>query len=188
MDGSDPVARPGRQGAFWRTTALEDLSRQQWEALCDGCGRCCLHKLRDTETDALSFTDVACRLLDTATARCTDYPNRKRHVPDCLRLTPAKVRRADWLPPTCAYVRVALGRDLPWWHWLKSGDPTLVHRAGIGVAGRVINERDAGSLEHHLADWPGRAPPGALAPRPPAASPRTAASPRAQPRITRRTA
>jgi uncharacterized cysteine cluster protein YcgN (CxxCxxCC family) len=106
----------------------------------------------------LSFTNVACRLLDVTTAQCSDYANRRRRVPDCVQLTPAEVREIDWLPPTCAYRLLAEDKPLPWWHPLVSGDPATVAQAGISVAGRVVGERQAGPLEHHVVDWPGRVP------------------------------
>ena len=143
---------------FWKTTALEAMTPKQWESLCDGCGRCCLHKLREDETERLHHTEIACRLLDTATARCTDYANRRRRVPDCIRLTPAKLKKIDWLPPTCGYRLIAEGRDLPEWHPLRSGDPDSVVRAGISVRGRVVPEREAGATEDHIATWPGSWP------------------------------
>jgi uncharacterized cysteine cluster protein YcgN (CxxCxxCC family) len=143
---------------FWKTKRLEQMSRAEWESLCDGCGRCCLHKLRHDVTDELSFTNVACRLLDTHSCRCSDYADRKRRVPDCVQLTPAAVRRIDWLPPSCAYRLVADGRDLAWWHPLVSGDPDTVHEAGVSVRGRAVGERDAGAYEDYIVDWPGRMP------------------------------
>lgn len=143
---------------FWKTKSLEDMSATEWESLCDGCGRCCLHKLRHEDDNSLSFTNVACRLLDGETCRCTRYAQRQHYVPDCVTLTPAEVRRIDWLPPSCAYRRLAEGRDLAWWHPLVSGDPQTVHEAGISVRGRIVSERHAGPLEHHIVDWPGRAP------------------------------
>lgn len=143
---------------FWKTKTLAEMSDAEWESLCDGCGRCCLHKLRDEDTDALSFTNVACRLLDLHSCACRDYPGRQRRVPDCVRLTPQSVAEIDWLPPSCAYRRIAEGRGLAWWHPLVSGDPATVHEAGISVRGRAIDERRAGPLEHHIVDWPGRMP------------------------------
>lgn len=143
---------------FWKSKRLEDMTDAEWESLCDGCGRCCLHKLRDEDTEALAFTDVACRLLDLKTCRCRDYPNRQKRVPDCVQLTPATVREVDWLPPTCAYRRLAEGKDLAWWHPLVSGDPDTVHQAGVSVRGRVIDERTAGAFEDHVVDWPGQIP------------------------------
>ncbi|MFL1463089.1 YcgN family cysteine cluster protein [Roseococcus sp. DSY-14] len=153
--------------AFWRTTPLAAMTPAQWESLCDGCGRCCLHKLREDGTGRLHHTEVACRLLDVSSARCTDYPNRRARVPDCLQLTPAMVEEVDWLPPTCAYRLVAEGRDLPAWHPLVSGDPGSVARAGVSVAGRCVSERRAGALEDHLRRWPGQWPRQA-GPKPPA--------------------
>jgi uncharacterized cysteine cluster protein YcgN (CxxCxxCC family) len=146
------------QAPFWKTKTLEQMSPEEWESLCDGCGRCCLHKLRDTGTEALSYTNVACHLLDLKRCQCRDYAHRSKRVPDCVRLTPATVREVDWLPPSCAYRRVAEGKGLAWWHPLVSGDPETVHRAGISVRGRAIPERQAGMLEHHIVDWPGRMP------------------------------
>jgi uncharacterized protein len=143
---------------FWTTKQLEDMTAAEWESLCDGCGRCCLHKLRDDDTGELAFTNVACRLLNTTTCRCADYERRQRWVPDCVRLTPKEVRELDWLPPSCAYRRLAEGQGLAWWHPLVSGDPNTVHEAGISVRGRAVSERDAGPLEHHIVDWPGRLP------------------------------
>ena len=109
--------------------------KSEWESLCDGCGRCCLNKLIDEDTNRTVFTDVGCRLLDGDTCRCTDYAHRQAKVKDCVRLTPRNVRRLTWLPPTCGYRLVAEGRDLYWWHPLVSGDPDTVHEAGISVRG-----------------------------------------------------
>ena len=148
---------------FWQTKTLDEMTQEEWESLCDGCGRCCLHKLRDEETQALSFTNVACRLLDTATCRCSDYANRFTKVPDCIQLTPEILREVDWLPPSCAYRRIEEGRGLPTWHPLRSGTGSTVVTSGASACGRIISERDAGMLEDHVADWPGRNP---RAPRP----------------------
>jgi uncharacterized cysteine cluster protein YcgN (CxxCxxCC family) len=143
---------------FWKTKRLEQMTDAEWESLCDGCGRCCLHKLRDDVTEALSFTNVACHLLDLGTCACSDYAHRQKQVPDCVSLTPDVLEEIDWLPPSCAYRRIQEGRGLAWWHPLVSGDPQTVHTAGVSVRGRAISERHAGPLEHHLADWPGRSP------------------------------
>jgi len=143
---------------FWKTKTLAEMTRAEWESLCDGCGRCCLHKLRDDETGAVWWTNVSCRLLDTTACRCTRYAQRQRLVPDCVRLTPDGLAEIDWLPPSCAYRRLQEGRGLAWWHPLVSGDPATVHEAGISVRGRAVDERRAGPLEHHLVEWPGRSP------------------------------
>lgn len=143
---------------FWKQKSLAELSREEWESLCDGCGRCCLHKLRDEDSGEISHTNVACHLLDLDTGRCRRYADRARWVPDCITLTPADLAEIDWLPPSCAYRLVAEGRDLPPWHPLRSGEADSVIEAGASVAGRAISERVAGPLEHHIVDWPGRMP------------------------------
>ena len=137
---------------FWEDRPLAALDRAQWEALCDGCGKCCLHKLEDDETGDLYPTNVACRLLDRRSARCSDYKHRHAFVPDCIRLTPAKLDTLDWLPPTCAYRLRHEGKPLPAWHYLNSGDRDSVHAAGQSVRGWTISEVDAGELEMHLVD------------------------------------
>ena len=143
---------------FWTTTPLAQMTAEQWESLCDGCGRCCLHKLRDEETEALAFTNVSCRLLDTETCRCSRYETRRDWVPDCVSLTPAALGEIDWLPPSCAYRLVAEGRDLFWWHPLVSGSAETVHEAGASVRGRARDERRTGDLEDHIVTWPGQMP------------------------------
>lgn len=137
---------------FWELD-LAELNRSEWESLCDGCGRCCLHKLEDEDTGEIVETNVACRLLDPKTARCTDYRNRKALVPDCLRLTLALVCDVPWLPDTCAYRLRAEDKPLPEWHPLISGDPDGAAKAGVSAAGRVISEDKAGPLEHHVVEW-----------------------------------
>lgn len=139
---------------FWTTKPLDQMTRAEWESLCDGCGKCCLEKLEDPASGRISFTDVACRLLDVGTCRCTRYAERRRFVPNCEQLDPENVRRFRWLPSTCAYRLLAAGRDLPWWHPLVSGDPELVHRVGASVRGRAVTERRAGMLEQHIVTWP----------------------------------
>ncbi len=141
---------------FWKTKRLDQMTREEWESLCDGCGRCCLHKLRDDDSEALAFTNVACRLLDLDTCQCSSYPNRRKKVPDCISLTPKALQDIDWLPPSCAYRRINEGHDLAWWHHLVSGDRNTVHEAKVSVRGRVISERAAGPLEYHVVEWPGK--------------------------------
>lgn len=139
---------------FWKTKTLSEMSRAEWESLCDGCGKCCIHKLEDEETGELLPTNVACKLLDRHSGLCTDYKHRRAFVPECVRLTPAKLRQIDWLPETCAYRLIDEGKDLYDWHPLVSGDPESVHKAGISVRGWTVSETDAGDLEHHIVDRP----------------------------------
>jgi uncharacterized cysteine cluster protein YcgN (CxxCxxCC family) len=137
---------------FWETKTLAELDRGQWEALCDGCGKCCIHKLEDEETGELHPTNVACRMLDRRAGQCKDYRNRRAYVPDCVRLTVKNVYTTDWLPSTCAYRLRANGEQLPDWHYLVSGDREAVHRAGESTRGWTVSEDDAGELEFHLVD------------------------------------
>jgi len=152
------------EAPFWRRKTLSQMTRREWESLCDGCGRCCLNKLIDADSNATVFTNVGCRLLDAKACRCTDYGNRQARVKDCVRLTPRNVRRLTWLPPTCAYRLVAEGRDLAWWHPLVSGSRATVHDAGVSVRGRVAaSEKDVPDekLEEYVVSWPGKWPKGA---------------------------
>ncbi|HSP00187.1 MAG TPA: YcgN family cysteine cluster protein [Thioalkalivibrio sp.] len=141
---------------FWESTPLAQMSQAQWESLCDGCGRCCLHKLEDEDTGEIYHTSVACRLLDLHACRCSDYAHRKARVSDCIQLSPADIPRFVWLPPSCAYRRVAEGRGLAPWHPLVSGDPDSVHAAGVSVRGRVVSEDEGDPLETRIVVWPGR--------------------------------
>ncbi|QRG08843.1 YcgN family cysteine cluster protein [Xanthobacter dioxanivorans] len=163
-DAASPEAVPAPAAPFWRTTPLAAMSAAQWESLCDGCGRCCLVKLEDEETEAIAYTDVACRLFDAGTCRCTDYENRSEQVSDCVRLTPETVEDIGWLPPTCAYRLVRDGEDLPFWHPLVSGDPASVAAAGVAVTGKVAGlETQFGLFElvDRIVSWPARWPRGA---------------------------
>jgi uncharacterized cysteine cluster protein YcgN (CxxCxxCC family) len=141
---------------FWEVTPLAAMSRAQWEALCDGCGLCCLHKVEDDATGEVFYTDVACRHLDRHACRCTCYPERTTEDAGCVALTPEGAARWTWLPETCAYRRVAEGRPLEWWHPLVSGDPETVHRAGISLRGRAVVEEKVAdeALSDHIVDWP----------------------------------
>ena len=138
---------------FWEAP-IKSLDREEWEALCDGCGKCCLHKLEDEETGELLPTNVSCRLLDRATAQCSDYRHRHAYVSECVRLSRDNVRTIDWLPSTCAYRLRAEDKPLQAWHYLISGDRETVHEAGMSVRGWTISEDEAGDLEHHLVDRP----------------------------------
>jgi len=140
---------------FWKTKSLKEMTTPEWESLCDGCARCCLEKLEDEDTGKIYYTNVACRLLDCEACRCSDYENRMTRVRDCVKITPEE--QFFWLPKTCAYRRVAEGKDLEWWHPLVSGDPNTVHEAGISVRGRVggvegkVRVRD---YQDYLVRWP----------------------------------
>ncbi len=137
--------------SFWREKSLAEMTQAEWESLCDGCGKCCLHKLRYAD-GSLKMTRVSCRLLDTDTCRCTNYAKRKQLVPDCVVLTRDSVGTLDWLPATCAYRVLADGGDLASWHPLVSGDPETVHTAGISMRGRCVSERRAAQLENYIID------------------------------------
>jgi uncharacterized cysteine cluster protein YcgN (CxxCxxCC family) len=153
---------------FWRAKSLAEMSRKEWESLCDGCGRCCLVKLESEDTGEIHFTDIACRLLETDSCRCSDYRNRARRVPDCVRLTPRRVQALSWLPPTCAYRLVAEGKDLFSWHPLVSGTPASVHAAGISVRGKVsCGEDDIPIADYvdRIATWPAQNGVGAGRPK-----------------------
>lgn len=140
---------------FWRRQRLGEMSPEEWESLCDGCGQCCRLKLEESDTGDVLMTEVACRLFDVDACRCGDYANRFERVPGCVRLTPRNVPDMHWLPPTCAYRLVDAGRDLEAWHPLVSGDPESVHRAGVSVRGEVVSEAEIGDMKDFLAKWYG---------------------------------
>jgi uncharacterized cysteine cluster protein YcgN (CxxCxxCC family) len=145
---------------FWQRKKLGEMTAEEWESLCDRCGRCCLKKLEDETTGAVAYTDVACKLLDRERCSCRRYEQRRSLVPDCIALCPTDAATFDWLPTTCAYRKLAAGKPLEWWHPLVSGDPNSVHRAGISVRGRALAERDVApeDLETRIVSWIKTAP------------------------------
>ncbi|MDA0978438.1 MAG: YcgN family cysteine cluster protein [Proteobacteria bacterium] len=140
---------------FWKHKTLFEMTAEEWESLCDGCARCCLHKLEDDETEEVHYTAVVCRYLDEATCSCTRYSERTRLVPDCVELTPVGAMDYSWLPKSCAYRTLAEGRPLAWWHPLVSGSRETVHEAGISVQGKCISELyvHPDDFEEQIISW-----------------------------------
>lgn len=138
---------------FWKTKRLEEMTAAEWESLCDGCGRCCLVRFEDEETGEVIPTRIHCRLFDPDTCRCSNYAQRKKIVPDCIKLTPGNIEALTWMPPSCAYRRIYEGRDLAWWHPLVSGDPETVHTAGVSMRGQTVSESALDDVEDAL-DFP----------------------------------
>ena len=127
-----------KENKFWETKTLKEMSKAEWESLCDSCGLCCLYSVQDGKTGNIKMLAVACQYLDISTCRCVIYKDRLDTVPDCKMLSPDKIRRIIRLPYTCAYRTLFQGRELDWWHPLLSGDPNTVHEAGISVQGKVV--------------------------------------------------
>lgn len=140
--------------SFWREKSLTEMNREEWESLCDGCGKCCLHKLEDIDTGEIRHTDVACRFLNHDTIQCGKYLTRQRYVGNCVVMSADLLDQLPWMPSTCAYRLLYEGKDLPDWHPLVTGDKNSIHAAGQSVKGRIIDEREAGDFEDHLVDWP----------------------------------
>ena len=155
MGGCSSVSEP-----FWKTKTLDQMNREEWESLCDGCAKCCLLKLEDEDTGEIAYTRLHCRLLDAGTCACSDYKNRKSIVEDCVILTPAGVEEIAWMPKTCAYRLVHEGKDLPDWHHLVCGDKTRVHTDGHSIMGRTVSEDTAfdENPEDWIVDWEGNEP------------------------------
>ena len=139
---------------FWERKTLADMTATEWESLCDGCGKCCLLKLQDVDTNVVEYTNIACKLLDDESCSCSRYEERQRFVPDCVVLSAGNVGTLGWMPSTCAYRLISEGRPLLEWHYLVSGSRETVHLAGQSVRGRTIAEADAPDLELHIATWP----------------------------------
>jgi uncharacterized cysteine cluster protein YcgN (CxxCxxCC family) len=140
---------------FWEARSLAELSRAEWESLCDGCARCCLHKLEDADTGDVFYTSIRCRYLDEDSCRCTDYANRSTLVPHCITLRAEDLADYHWLPPTCAYRLLARGEPLPDWHPLVTGDPDSVHRAGMSIRGRALSDEfvHPDGYDEHIINW-----------------------------------
>jgi len=154
-DGDSPAAL--RRTRFWEHKQLVEMTHAEWEAVCDGCGRCCLHKLEDADTGEIHYTDIACRLLDTGRCRCSAYAERSKHVPDCVQLSADEIfQHVSWLPESCGYRRLAEGRALAWWHPLVSGTTKTVHQAGVSIRGKAISEThiNPADITRRLVDWP----------------------------------
>ncbi len=141
------------QTRFWEHKQIEELSEDEWELLCDGCGHCCLSKLVDEDTNELVYTNVACNLLDLNTCGCSDYENRHKSEPDCIKLDVHLAKTLPWLPSTCAYRRIAEHKPLPFWHPLLTGDKRKMNRYGKTVKGKVVHERNRGDWEEHIVVW-----------------------------------
>ena len=142
---------------FWQTKRLDQMTREEWESLCDGCGLCCLIRFEDEDTGEVFPTRVHCKLFDSQLCSCTDYANRKDHVPDCIKLTPWNIQALAWMPKSCGYRRIHEGRDLGDWHPLVSGDPETVHTAGVSIRGQTVSEetldKPEDAIEHDASDW-----------------------------------
>lgn len=140
---------------WWNSKALDELTGQEWELLCDGCAKCCLHKLEDADTGEVFYTKVRCRYLDENNCRCTDYANRSVLVPNCIQLSADKLDELGWLPSTCAYRLRAEGKPLPDWHPLVAGDSEALHKAGISIRGRSISDEyvHADGFDEHIVHW-----------------------------------
>lgn len=139
--------------SFWKTKKLSEMTTEEWESLCDGCGKCCLHKLEDEDSGAIYFTNVVCNLIDLNTCRCTRYLERSRLVPECLDLKQHAFAEFNWLPATCAYRLLADGKELPSWHPLVSGSAESVHDAGVSIRSYAMKESEADDLEDYIIEW-----------------------------------
>lgn len=135
---------------FWERFSLDQLTREEWEALCDGCARCCLQKLEDEESGEVYYTTVACHLLNLERCSCSDYPNRNTNVPNCVHLTPERAAAFHWLPSTCGYRLIHEGKSLPNWHPLESHSAESVHQAGISIRSFALLESGDEDLEDYL--------------------------------------
>jgi len=152
LEPEPPASKP-----FWQTKTLSEMTPAEWESLCDGCGLCCLIRFEDEDTGEVIPTRVHCQLFDPKACRCSDYENRWKTVPDCIKLTPGNIEALEWMPLSCAYRRLHEGRGLAAWHPLVSGDPESVHRAGVSIRGQTISEtvlaKAEDALDFEAPEW-----------------------------------
>jgi len=142
---------------WWEEKSLSDMTSDEWESLCDGCGKCCLVKIQDAQTERIFFTDVACKMLDCDSGKCKDYPNRQQHVPDCVKLSKDNLDDLEWMPPDCAYRRLYELKPLLSWHPLVTGQADSTHTSGASIVGMpMVSELDVhdDDLEDHVVTWP----------------------------------
>ncbi|SFO23969.1 hypothetical protein SAMN04487859_12065 [Roseovarius lutimaris] len=154
---SDPIERSGLRPGFWKTTPLERMTQAEWEALCDGCGKCCMNKLEDEDSGEVVLTRIACRLFDDTTCRCSQYPIRHQFVPECISLSPQNLdSHLYWMPETCAYKLLHQGKPLYDWHPLISGDEQSVHDARVSMQSRTLPEFEISEddWEDHIIEEP----------------------------------
>lgn len=156
-DTSDPIDRSGLRPRYWETVPLDRMTQKEWEALCDGCGKCCLNKLEDEDTGEVALTRIACRLFDDSTCRCANYDIRHQFVSECISLSPKNIEGSlYWLPETCAYKLLWTGKPLYDWHPFISGTPDSVHAAGVSVQNATLPEFEISEdeWEEHLIEEP----------------------------------
>ena len=139
---------------FWQKKNLSEMSADEWDSLCDGCAKCCLHKIEDEDDGEIFYTNIACRQLDLNSCRCNNYAARTVLVSDCVELKSQNISSLTWLPSSCAYRLLDEGKDLPWWHPLITGELNTIHTAGISVKGRCVAESDILDLNEHIVNWP----------------------------------
>ena len=170
-----PYTKSLIESEFWLDTALEDMNRSQWEAICDGCAKCCLHKFMDDEDagdvaeyepmptsqgvdgEEVFFTNIVCELLHTKHCECTQYDKRSELVPHCVTLTKENLKDIFYMPKSCSYRRMHEGRGLASWHpLLNKGKKSKMHENGISVRGQTVSENDVDmqKFEDYIVTWP----------------------------------